>query len=136
MDEYSIKKLRVLFIIAAFWNLSGAIPGYFDTENTFVKIFDREITDVLMIAIYKGSWGTTLLYFFGYLLVAYNPLRHTGIVVLGLIGKVFFAFMLFNLYLNGLANPMVFIVIIGDSIFTILFLIYLNKMASLEEGLW
>lgn len=59
--------------------------GYFDSANMFHRLFSRELTDPVMMAIYKGSWGTTFLYFFGYLLVAYNPLRHTGVVILNTI---------------------------------------------------
>ncbi len=134
MTSVNIKKFRVLFIIAAFWNLTGAIPGYFDSVNTFAKFFDRELTDVLMISIYKGAWGSTLLYFFGYLMVAFNPIKHTGVVILGLVGKVFFAVMLLKLYLLGIANSLVFVVVIGDSIFSILFLMYLYNVYSLKKS--
>ena len=90
MSDKKLAFFRIVFVMAALWNLAGGIPGYFDSANMFHRLFDKELTDPLMTAIYKGSWGTTFLYFFGYLLVAYNPVRHTGVVILGTIGKVFF----------------------------------------------
>ena len=88
-----------------------------------------------MMAIYKGSWGTTFLYFFGYLLVAYNPVRHTGVVILGTIGKVFFAAGLLKAYLSGMTTSFALVVIAGDFIFTSLFVAYLIKMKRRPEGL-
>lgn len=123
MRNKEITFFRVLFIISALWNLTGAIFGYFNTAYTFNSFFNRELTDPLFYAIYQGAWGTTLVYFIGYLIVAYNPLKHTGIVIVGGIGKVGFAISLLKFHLSGLANPVVFIVIIGDFIFFTPFLV-------------
>ena len=128
MNDNDIKFFRIFFIVAALWNLTGAIFGYFNTGFTFNGFFDRELTDPLFYAIYQGAWGTTLVYFFGYLIVAHNPIKHIGIVIVGGIGKVGFAIKLLQLYLAGLANPVVFIVIVGDSIFGLLFVYYFYKL--------
>jgi len=69
-----------------------------------------------------------LTYFVGYLIVAYNPARHTGIVIVGGIGKIAFAIKLLLFYLNGWARPLVFLIIIGDIIFGALFVYYLVKL--------
>jgi hypothetical protein len=128
MNQTEIKFFRVLFIIASLWNLIGAGFGYFNTDFTFFQFFGKELTDPLMHAIYQGAWGTTLVYFFGYLIVAYNPVKHTGIVITGGIGKIGFAIKLLQLYLSGLAGSVVFIVIIGDFIFSTLFLYYFYRL--------
>lgn len=128
MSDKEITYFRVLFIIAALWNLTGATFGYFNTAYTFNRFFGRELIDALFYSVYQGAWGTTLVYFIGYLLVAYNPVKHTGIVMVGGIGKVGFAIKLLHLYLTGIANPVVLIVIIGDFIFSLLFLYYFYKL--------
>jgi len=115
---------RTLFISAALWNLIGAIFGYFNTAYTFNGLFSRELTDPLYYYIYQGAWGTTLVYIIGYLIVVYNPFKHTGIVIVGGIGKIGFAISLLKFYFMGLANPIVFIIISGDFIFGLLFLYY------------
>ena len=136
MSGKELMFFRIVFVVAALWNLAGGVPGYFDSANMFHRLFSRELTDPLMTAIYKGSWGTTFLYFFGYLLVAYNPVRHTGIVILGTIGKVFFAAGLLSAYLSGTATSFTLVVIAGDFIFTILFIAYLVRMTRRLEGLF
>ena len=133
MKDKQITLFRTLFILAALWNLLGALLGYFNTEFTFQLFFGRELSDPLIYAIYNGAWGTTLVYIIGYLIVAYNPIRHTGIVIVGGIGKVGFAIKLLQLYLAGLANPVVLTVIIGDLIFSLLFLYYFFQLYKSEE---
>ena len=128
MQENTIKAMKLLFLTAALWNITGAVFGYFNTELTFQNFFGRELTDPLFYAIYQGAWGTTFVYFFGYLIVAHNPLRHPGIVIVGGIGKIGYAIKLLQLYLIGLAGPIVLIVIIGDFIFFLLFLWYFYQL--------
>lgn len=121
-NQYPV--LSGIFIVAAIWNLIGAGFGYFNTGYTFQTLFHRELVDPLYYDIYQGAWGTTLTYFVGYLIVAFNPVKHTGIVIVGGIGKIGFALKLLQFYLSGFADPIVFIVIIGDLIFGGLFLYY------------
>lgn len=117
-----------LFLFASLWNLAGAVFGYFNTSFTFEIIFNRELTDPLLFAVYKGAWGTTLVYFIGYLLVSYNPAKHYGIVVTGGIGKLGFIISLLQLYFAGIAGPIIFVIVIGDGIFLILFAYYLFQL--------
>ena len=119
---------KVVFIFSALWNLVGAGFGYFNTAYTFQLFFGRELIDPLILAIYKGAWGTTFIYFFGYLIVAKNPFKHSGIVIVGGIGKIGFAIGLLQLYVTELANPVVFIVIIGDFIFMLFFIHYFYEL--------
>ena len=133
MKEKEITFFKILFIVSALWNLLGAIFGYFNTAYTFEGFFNRELTDPLYYAIYQGAWGTTLVYIIGYLIVAYKPIRHTGIVIVGGIGKVAFAISLVKFYLAGIATSVVFIVIIGDFIFALLFLYYFFRLRKTKE---
>ena len=135
MQSKEIIFFRAFFIISAMWNLIGAIFGYFNTAYTFDGFFNRDLVDPLYYGIYQGAWGTTLVYFVGYAVVAYNPLRHTGIVIVGGIGKVGFAISLFKFYLSGLAGPIVFIVIIGDVLFFLLFLYYFLRLYQCKESI-
>ena len=133
MKNTEIAFFRVLFIVSALWNLIGAIFGYFNTAYTFFGFFNRELTDPLYFAIYQGAWGTTLVYFIGYSIVAYDPLKHTGIVIVGGIGKIGFAISLIKFYISGIAGPVVFVVIVGDFIFAILFFYYFIRVFKAKE---
>ncbi len=128
MNYKEITFFKIFFIIAALWNLTGGILGYFNTAYTFSLLFDRELADPLLHSVYQGACGTTLLYFIGYSIVAFNPKRHTGVVIVGGIGKVGFAIQMLQFYLAGIANSNVFVVVIGDFVFTLLFLYYFFRL--------
>ena len=135
MENKEISFFRVLFIVSALWNLTGAIFGYFNTAYTFEEFFNRKLTDPLYYAIYQGAWGTTMVYFIGYSIVSYNPLKHTGIVIVGGIGKIGFAISLLKFYMAGIAGPIVFIVIIGDLIFGAFFIYYFIRLFKTKENI-
>ncbi|HJN03744.1 MAG TPA: hypothetical protein QF665_01345, partial [Alphaproteobacteria bacterium] len=59
--------------------------------------------------------------------------KHYGIVIIGGIGKVGFAISLFKLYLSGLANSVVFIVIIGVFFFSILIVFYFFRVSGVRK---
>ncbi len=113
-----------LFLFASAWNLAGALFGFFNTSFTFELIFNKQLTDPLMFAVYQGAWGTTLTYLIGYLLVAHNPVKHFGIVITGGMGKLGFIITLLKLYSAGIASPVIFVIVIGDAIFLALFAHY------------
>jgi len=117
-----------LFLLASLWNLTGAVFGFFNTAFAFELIFNKELTDPLMFAIYKGAWGTTLTYFIGYLIVARNPMKHYGIVITGGIGKLGFIVTLLQLYFAGIAGPDVFVIVVGDGLFLAVFVYYLYRV--------
>ena len=119
---------RILFLISAIWNFAGALPGLFDSAGMFAQEFGRELTDPVLIAVYRGAWGTAFLYGFGFLAVAYNPVRHTGIVMMGGLGKALFALNLLFMYLNDWTSDFAIVVILGDVIFVSLFIIYFLRL--------
>ncbi|MEM6746298.1 MAG: hypothetical protein AAF608_02655 [Pseudomonadota bacterium] len=124
LDNRTLMFLRTLFVVSAVWNFAGAIPGLLDTTGMFEREFGRELTDPVMIAVYRGAWGTACLYGFGFLLVAVNPIRHTGIVLMGGTGKALFALNLLVMHLQGWTSPFAVVVILGDIIFILLFIAY------------
>lgn len=81
-----------------------------------------------MIAVYRGAWATAFLYGLGFLMVAYNPVRHTGIVLMGGVGKALFALNLLVMYLNGWTSDFAIVVIAGDAIFVVLFVVYFLRL--------
>lgn len=135
MESRKLNYLKAIFLLAALWNLIGAGFGYFNTAFTFQHFFSRELVDPLFYEIYRGAWGTTFVYFFGYLIVARNPIKHPGIVIVGGIGKLGYVINLLKLYMAGVANPVVLIVIIGDSIFLLSFIYYFLQLRMARESI-
>ncbi|MEM6412251.1 MAG: hypothetical protein AAF683_12025, partial [Pseudomonadota bacterium] len=112
----------------AVWNFAGAIPGLMDTSGMFEREFGRALTDPVMVAVYRGAWGTAFLYGFGFLMAAANPVKHTGIVLMGGTGKALFALNLLFMYLNGWTSPFAMVVIAGDVAFIALFALYFLQL--------
>lgn len=134
MKDRTSTLMRALFVAAALWNLLGAGFGYFNTAFTFQSFFGRELADPLIFEIYQGAWGTTFVYFFGYLLVAHDPFRHLGIVIVGGIGKLGYALKLLQLFTAGLAGPVVLVVVGGDLLFVLLFVYYFFKLHQAKQA--
>ena len=104
-----------------------------NTAYTFESIFDRPLVDPLYFEIYKGAWGTTLMFFIGYLLVAIDPVKHVGIALIGGIGKLAFAIAELKLYLSDLANSYILIIVVGDFIFCAFFIHYFYMLFRKKE---
>lgn len=135
MDGRELLLFRGLFIIAAAWNFAGAVPGLVDTSGMFEREFGRALTDSVMISVYRGAWGTALLYGFGFLLVAWNPPRHTGVVLMGGLGKALFALNLAYMHMNGWTSGFAIVVIVGDVVFFALFVVYFVRLWRLGHSL-
>lgn len=135
MTRRELLFFRGLFLIAAMWNFAGALPGLFDSAGMFAAEFGRELTDPVMVAVYRGAWGTALLYGFGFAMVAWNPVRHTGIVLMGGLGKALFALNLANMFFNGWTSDFAIVVIAGDIVFCALFVAYFVRLRQLGNSL-
>lgn len=123
-----LKLFRYLFLISAMWNFAGAIPGLFDSNRMFFEEFGRELTDPVLLAVYRGAWGTAFLYGFGFLAAAWNPARHSGIVLMGGLGKALFALNLLSMYLQGWTSSFAIVVIAGDVLFVAAFIYYFVRL--------
>jgi hypothetical protein len=122
------RAMQTLFVIAAIWNFAGSIPGLVNPAGMFAHEFGRDLTDPIMVAVYRGAWGTSFLYAFGFLLVARDPVRHVGIVLMGGLGKALFAMNLAWMYFSGWTSDFALIVIAGDVVFVALFVAYLMRL--------
>lgn len=123
-----LKFFRILFVVSAIWNFAGAIPGLFDSNRMFFEEFGRELTDPVLMAVYRGAWGTAFLYGFGFLAAAWNPARHSGIVLMGGLGKALFAINLLSMYLQGWTSSFAIVVIAGDALFVAAFIYYFVRL--------
>lgn len=121
----STTAFRLLFVVAAVWNFAGAVPGLIDSAGMFAREFGRDLTDPVMVAVYRGAWGTAFLYGFGFLLAAWDPVRHWGVVLMGGVGKALFAINLLYMFESGWTSNFAIVVIAGDALFVTSFLIYL-----------
>lgn len=115
---------RLFFVVAAIWNLVGGLPGVIAPAEMFAREFGRDLADPVLVSVYRGAWGTALLYGFGFLIVARDPIRHSGIVLMGGTGKALFALNLAVMFFKGLTSSFAIVVILGDAVFCALFVAY------------
>ncbi len=120
--------LRWFFLIAALWNLSGSVPGVLYPAEMYAREFGSSLTDAVFTAIYRGVWGTSLVYGLGFLVVSSNPVQHWGIVLMGGLGKVLFAANLGYMYISGWTSWFSLLVIVGDLLFVLVFIWYLRAL--------
>jgi hypothetical protein len=135
LPHRDIKAMRILFIVSALWNFAGSIPGLTNSEAMFLQEFGRELSDPVMIAVYRGAWVTSFLYAFGFLMAAYNPARHSGVVMMGGFGKMLFALNLLHMYLQGWTSSFALVVFLGDVLFVAAFILYLFRLKRFGIGL-
>ncbi len=127
------RTLRWVFVVAALWNLSGGIPGVLFPADMYAREFGTPLNDPVLTAIYRGAWGTSLLYGLGFLIVATNPLKHWGIVVMGGLGKALFALNLGYMYASGWTSKVSLLVILGDLIFVLIFILYFRALWAVRK---
>jgi len=134
-ESGELRFFQIFFIVSALWNFAGAFPGLFDSGGMFEREFGRELVDPVLIAIYRGAWVTAFLYGFGFLAVAYNPVRHSGVVMMGGVGKALFALNLLMMYLNGWTSDFALVVIAGDLLFVLVFMFYFMRVKQLGHSI-
>lgn len=114
----------VLFAIVAVWTALGAIPGFFWAEWTFESFYGAPPPSALVLDLYRGAWGQTLLFAIGYAFAAWNPSRHGLIAVLGATGKLLYAARLAASMATGEASAMTVLALVGDVVFAGLIFVF------------
>jgi hypothetical protein len=116
---------RTLFFIAALWNLVlGFIFLVFFSQ--LMNLFGMPTSPQELTAFHQMAILLAMVYGIGYYMVSRELYSHNGIVILGIIGKlaVFFLF-LYHVLFSGL-HFLIFLVGVGDLIFSLLFLKFLT----------
>lgn len=116
---------RLFFVIAALWNLGAAIPGILYPELSMKIFYGVDLQDFYAILFYRSFWISVLIFGIGYLMIASAPEKHTGVIIMGIIGKIVVAGVWYYLVFHGQARLMAFFGAAGDSLFTIYFIICL-----------
>jgi hypothetical protein len=115
---------KKFFYVAAAYNLGMGLV-FFLFFSRLMALFAMPQPPRELVAFNQLGIVLAMVYGIGYFMVARDLYSHTGIVLLGAIGKisVFFIF-LYHLLFSGLA-PMIFLVGVGDLIFSIFFIRFL-----------
>ena len=122
---------RVVFAAAALWTALGAVPGMFDAAATFRRFYGFEPESELVLELFRGAWGQSLLFALGYLVAVIDPRRHAALLLLGVVGKAVYAVRLFGNLIEGEGGSLTVAAVVGDALFVALFAIFLLKTGAL-----
>ena len=122
--EWSYQSWRLFFLISAIWNLLGCIEGTLLPGKNMLRYYGVETDDYHTLFLNRSFWGAVLVFGIGYLIIAYDPGKHLGIVLMGIIGKILVSVNWFYLYGTGRAKASALFAAVGDSLFTLFFILY------------
>jgi hypothetical protein len=133
--DWSENAWQIFFALMAVWNLVVALPGLVAPRRGFRLLYGAD-TDRFYE--YFQHWSISvvvLLFGVGYGIVAIAPSANLGLVLLGFIGKVFFAATMTTLYFKWRATMVALITAVADGVFAVFFLLYLNASVFFVKSL-
>lgn len=123
--EWSYLTWQWFFVISGCWNLIGAIPGILKPASNLEKYYNIKTEDFITLFLNRSFWLIVLLFGIGYFLIAYDPKLFYGIIIMGIIGKILVAINWIYLFVIGKGEKIIVFGAIGDSLFSIFFILCL-----------
>jgi hypothetical protein len=124
---------KITFLIAGLYTAGGVLPGIFNPEQGLLDFTSQIIEDWNTFYFFRSLWITVLVFGIGFFIVALNPAKHIGIVIIGLLGKLLFASNVLFQYSNEKVSQMAMTAASIDLIFVLLFGIFIFKYYSYKE---
>lgn len=125
-----------IFLIAALFNYAIGVPillfRQWSYDHSYVMAVGR---DPMAMRLWADFGFAVILIGFGYQIISRDVSKNRGIVVLGIIAKLFDVINLTVLYFLGIARPLVLIPAFSDAVFAALFIIFWFSRAPGEDRL-
>ena len=130
MQEFSDKVYSRMFLISAIWNLYFSITALLLPKLNLTLCYGEEVASGILnnfysYMLYNFQGAAILVFGIGYYIVSRDVSKNHGIVVIGIIGKLFFFVYYTYMYFITRATIVPFLAVIGDFIFSILFAYFL-----------
>ncbi len=125
--SWDYRKWRKFFLIAGLWNVFGSLPGILFPTLQFQRMYGFETNNFYILNLQSIFLYFVLVFGIGYLIVARDPGKNVGIVVMGIIGKAIVVVYFYYFYLTGKATLVPVFGGTADAIFTLYFIYYLMK---------
>lgn len=125
---------KITFLFAGLYTAGGVLPGIFNPEHGLLDFTNQMIEDWNTIYFFRSLWITVLVFGIGFFIVALNPAKHVGIVIMGLLGKLFFASNVLFQYSHEKVSQMAMTAAFIDLIFVLLFGIFIFKYYSSKKN--
>jgi hypothetical protein len=126
---------RAVFLAAALFNYAIGFPIMLARRWSYdLSYFPSVGRDPMALRLWADFGFAVVLIGFGYQLVAGNISKNRGIVLLGIIAKLFDVFNLTTLFLWGIARPIVLVPAFIDAVFVVLFVVFwFSSARSLKD---
>lgn len=122
-----------MFLLAATYNLVlGFIFLLFFTQ--LMRFFHMPIFPPEAAVFHQMAILLAMVFGVGYFMVSQNPYKHTGIAVIGALGKtVVFLLFFYHAIFSGLP-PVIFLIGCGDLVFALLFCKFLVFVRTMDHN--
>jgi hypothetical protein len=131
------RRWAMIFFSAALFNYAIGLPIMFARRWSYDLSYVESVSrDPMALRLWADFGFAVVLIGFGYQLISRDVTKNRGIVLLGIIAKLFDVFNLSNLFLRGLAKPIVLIPALIDAAYVVLFVAFWVSSARTlaEEG--
>ncbi len=132
MKEFSDKTYSRMFLVSAIWNLYFSISALFLPKLNLTLCYGEEVASGILnnfysYMLYNFQGAAILIFGFGYYIVSRDVTKNHGIVLMGIIGKLFFFGYYTYMYVTMHATIVPFLAVTGDFIFSLLFAYFLAQ---------
>jgi hypothetical protein len=118
--DRALRVFRYVLAATALWTLLGAVPGYLDPAASFQRFSGAPAESPIVLELYRGAWGQTLLFAIGYAVASFDPRRHLLVVMLGAVGKSLYAARILSGFSGNPPNGLALSAALGDLVFVAL----------------
>ena len=125
---------KIVFFIAGLYTAVGVLPGILNPEQGLLDFTNQIIEDWNTIYFFRSLWITVLVFGIGFFIVALNPAKHIGIVIMGFLGKLLFASNVLIQYSSEKVSQMAMTAAVIDLIFVLVFGIFIFKYYTYQES--
>ena len=129
-------RYRMLFYVAAFWNISAALVALIAPEyhaETFFGAADSAADPVSAVDT-QIFWVSVLFFGVGYWIVGRDPSKNHGLVFIAALGKAFVGLRWIWAYTQGVVTSFALLGATGDLVFAVLFGLFLYRARSSSKS--
>ena len=122
---WELSTWKKFFVIAGLWNFSFAIPAFLMPAFNFRLVYGIHTNDFYHLWLNTAFFMVVFIFGVAYLMIAYDPPRNSGLIIMGIIGKTVVGISFYYLYAVDRVTALPVMGGTGDLIFTFYFIFYL-----------
>ena len=118
-----LRNYKILFGVAGLYNFVGSLPPLLLPESGLRRMYSvtGPHSPVALLG-HELFWISVFLFGVGYCIVALNPLKNHGIIILAILGKGYVGLRWVLLYFSGQATTFALLGGLGDVLFALIFI--------------